>query len=258
MPKKDKKRTLSGAKDSFQTTRWTEIRQAKTNDPERRNISVNNLMSKYWKPVYKNLLRRGVRIEDAEDLTQGFFFKVVFGGELIQNADQTKGSFRNFLLKALKNYRISDHRKKTAKKQHPEQGLVSLEAVELSNTTLVNLELHIDQEYNYTWATNLLDQAFSQIEEDYRNTRNEISWQILNDTIIDSILHGVEPPSASELCKKYGFENNKKANNMKAAVKRKFNTTFRRLIREYVDDESEVDVEIDDIIKILSKGAQHE
>ena len=107
---------MGGNRGSFETTRWTQIQAAKTHDLEHRRESVNTLLTRYWKPVYCYLRRKGYNNADAKDLTQGFFHEIVLGRELLQRADQTKGRFRTFLLTALDRYATSVHRKDTAKK----------------------------------------------------------------------------------------------------------------------------------------------
>jgi len=67
------KTTMGGSREMFQTTCWTEIISAKTTDQARQKLIINNLLSRYWKPVYCYLRRKGHSNESAKDLTQGFF-----------------------------------------------------------------------------------------------------------------------------------------------------------------------------------------
>ena len=105
--------SIGGAHSSFQTTHWSIIQAAKTDDLTRRQTIVGNLMATYWKPVYCYLKRRGYDNETAKDLTQGFFCEIVFGRGLVRKADREKGRFRTFLLTALERYVISVRRHET-------------------------------------------------------------------------------------------------------------------------------------------------
>jgi len=102
---------MGGPRGSFQTTQWSQIQGSKTNNQERRKASINNLMGRYWKPVYCYLRYKGYDNEKAKDLTQGFFHEIILGRELIQHANQEKGRFRTFLLTALDCYVRSVYRK---------------------------------------------------------------------------------------------------------------------------------------------------
>lgn len=74
------------------------------------------LCCQYWQPVYAVARRAGNDVEDAKDLTQGFFSKLLEKGWL-GTADQEKGRFRTFLVTALKRYMVNEwHREHAAKR----------------------------------------------------------------------------------------------------------------------------------------------
>ena len=254
MSKRNKETTMGGASGSFETTRWTQIEKAKTQDQERRQTSVNNLIERYRKPVYCYLRRKGYKYEDAEDLTQGFFTEIVFGRELVQKADKTKGRFRTFLLTALDRYITSEYRKQTAKKRFPELGLVQLADAGIPDTPISNLNLCPDQAFNYAWATNLLDKVLATVKKEYCTTDRVVYWEVFFATVVSPILDNTEAPSLAELCEKYGIEKEKKASNMIITVKRRFSTALKHQLRQFVQSDSEVEDEFLALIEVLSKG----
>lgn len=245
---------MGGAKGSFETTRWTQIQKAKTHDQQRRQASVNNLLGRYWKPVYCHLRNKGYSNEDAKDLTQGFFFEIVFGRELIQQADQKKGRFRTFLLTALDRYVTSVYRKETAKKRLPEHGLAQLEVVGLPDVPIAESKTTPELVFNYTWATNLLDQVLATVKEEYCSTGRSTYWEVFQATVVAPILDNAEAPSLAALCEKYGIESEKKASNMTITVKRRFSTALKHHLRQFVHSDSEVEEEFRALVEILSEG----
>jgi RNA polymerase sigma-70 factor (ECF subfamily) len=245
---------MGGAKGSFETTRWTQIQKAKTRDKERRQASVNNLLNRYWKPVYCYLMHKGYRNEDAKDLTQGFFHEIVLGRGLIQQADQKKGRFRTFLLTALDRYATSVHRKETAKKRLPEHGLAQLEGASISDLPIAESKTTPELAFHYTWATNLLDQVIAKIRNEYCRTGRAAYWEVFRATVVAPILENAEAPSLTELCEKYDIESVKKASNMTITVKRRFSTTLRNHLRQFVNSDSEIDDEFRALVEILSEG----
>ena len=64
------------------------------------------MCEKYWYPLYAYVRRRGYAVEQAQDLTQEFFVRVL-EKRYIDRADRNKGRFRTFLLSSL-TYFLSD------------------------------------------------------------------------------------------------------------------------------------------------------
>src|SRR5579862_7209756 len=92
--------TLSGAS-QFPTTRWTVVVAA--GDPGRKEArsALVSLCENYWYPLYAYLRRRGYSADQAQDLTQEFFVRVL-EGRYLDRADPDKGRFRSFILSSLK------------------------------------------------------------------------------------------------------------------------------------------------------------
>ena len=92
--------TLAG--DSrFPTTRWTLVVAAA--DPQRKEArsALVALCENYWYPLYAYLRRRGYPADEAQDLTQEFFMRVL-EGRYLDRADPERGRFRAFILTSLK------------------------------------------------------------------------------------------------------------------------------------------------------------
>src|SRR6266480_4133167 len=57
----------------FQTTRWKNVLAARQNDSPESAAALQKLCKTYWCPLNAYVRRRGYSVEEAEDLTQGFF-----------------------------------------------------------------------------------------------------------------------------------------------------------------------------------------
>jgi RNA polymerase sigma-70 factor (ECF subfamily) len=92
--------TLPGSS-QFPTTRWTLV--VATGEPRREEArsALVYLCENYWYPLYAYLRRRGYPADQAQDLTQEFFTRVL-EGRYLDRADPEKGRFRSFILKSLK------------------------------------------------------------------------------------------------------------------------------------------------------------
>ena len=72
-------------------------------DPNRKDArsALVSLCENYWYPLYAYLRRRGYSADEAQDLTQEFFVRVL-EGRYLDRADPEKGRFRSFILTSLK------------------------------------------------------------------------------------------------------------------------------------------------------------
>ena len=95
--------------DRFVTTRWTMVLSCGDRDKnqESAQVALAHLCRTYWRPIFAFIRRRGYSLQDAQDLTQGFFV-VVLEGKLLERADPNRGRFRSLLLKALQDFLIDD------------------------------------------------------------------------------------------------------------------------------------------------------
>ncbi len=96
--------------ENFQPTRWSLVLQARSpHGDDSRITALNQLAEAYWKPLYWFARRNGFGQEDAADLIQDFFAKLL-ERDWLDRADPNRGRLRNFLLTLLKRH-LNDHRK---------------------------------------------------------------------------------------------------------------------------------------------------
>lgn len=89
--------------DHFATTRWTMVMEAGRAGTAEAEKALAGLCGIYWFPLYAYVRRHGRSKEDAEDLTQAFFARLLNQGGL-NRLDSSNGRFRAFLLASLKNF----------------------------------------------------------------------------------------------------------------------------------------------------------
>ena len=70
-------------------------------------LAMESLCERYWYPLYVFVRRRGYRPEDAQDLTQAFFTRLLDKGD-VARASPARGRFRSFLLASLQNFLIKE------------------------------------------------------------------------------------------------------------------------------------------------------
>jgi len=245
---------MGGTKSRFQTTHWSEIRNAGTHDEARRRIIINGLIKKYWKPIYCYLRRKGYGNEPAKDLTQGFFHEIVLGKDIVQQADEAKGRFRTFLLTALNHYITSVHRANVAGKRHPKDSIVSLEEFDEESMSFAAKDMQPEDVFTYVWASVLMDDVLAEVKKCCFRDGKKVYWGVFRARVLDPIVTGVEPITVADLCKRFGIKNKVKVSNMIVTVKRRFQAAMSSRVRQHVDSDEEVKQEIQDLMKILSKN----
>jgi len=88
---------IGGANAKFPATRWSAVLATRSSDPGERSRALDAIVAAYWKPIYKYLrIRWGKSNEDAKDLTQDFFAKVL-EKEYLDDFDPSKARLRTFL-----------------------------------------------------------------------------------------------------------------------------------------------------------------
>lgn len=242
---------MGGAGYAFLTTRWSLIDGVKSMDDDPDKRLINDLLHRYWKPVYCYIRRKGRANEDAKDLTQGFFHDIVLNRGLAHRADQGKGRFRTFLLHALDQYLINEKTRQMARKRAPSGKLVRMELSELSELPAAISELTPEDSYNYTWLSELLEQVLVEVERECRQDGLDVHWSLFKERIVTPTIEGSTPPSLTQLCRQFDIESEKKASNMVITVKRRFQMHLKRHVRNTVSTQDGVEDELQEILQYL-------
>src|SRR5437899_1040091 len=100
----------------FATTQWTVVLRAGGEHSPAADEALEKLCRAYWYPLYVLIRRSGSTQHDAEDLTQGFFARLLEKGYL-SGLNRDKGKFRSFLLAAFQHFAANRRRDARAQKR---------------------------------------------------------------------------------------------------------------------------------------------
>src|SRR5690242_2706564 len=109
----------------FATTNWSVVLSAGQVGTLNSEAALAALCQAYWYPLYVFARRCGQGAEDAQDLVQGFFAKLLEKNYL-KVADPEKGKFRSFLLNAFKRFMANEWDHVHCKKRGGQHSIVSL------------------------------------------------------------------------------------------------------------------------------------
>src|SRR5579864_63588 len=82
IPSASTPRSGSKPRPVFVTTRWSVVRAAGRSDTTSARAALEKLCRTYWYPLYAYVRSRGQSPEDAQDLTQEFFARLLEGQSL--------------------------------------------------------------------------------------------------------------------------------------------------------------------------------
>lgn len=100
----------------FATTRWSMVVSAGQTGTSRSRESLAQLCELYWRPVYAYVRKRGESPEEARDLTQEFFTRLL-EKNYVAAADPSRGRFRSFLLASVQHFLLNAWDRKHAQKR---------------------------------------------------------------------------------------------------------------------------------------------
>src|SRR6266853_2487674 len=107
----DESRPASNATEArFEPTHWNLILPAANQQEPGAQEALEQLCTIYWPPLYGFLRKQGRSLEDAKDLTQGFFVHIL-SKDRRRNVHPNKCKFRNWLLACLQNYTLNEWHK---------------------------------------------------------------------------------------------------------------------------------------------------
>jgi RNA polymerase sigma-70 factor (ECF subfamily) len=156
----------------FVTTHWSLVLSAKDKQSPQSTDALEKLCRAYWYPLYAYVRRSGRTKEDAEDLTQAFFARLL-EKNFLDAAEQERGRFRSFLLVALKRFLANEWDRARAQKRGGGQTHVPLDtefAERKFQTEFMAEEISPDRAYERRWALTLLEQTMARLRAEFEQS----------------------------------------------------------------------------------------
>jgi RNA polymerase sigma factor (sigma-70 family) len=168
----------------FATTHWSVVLSAQGKESARSAEALETLCRAYWYPLYAFARRSGHNAGDAEDLTQGFFARLL-EKDYIKSAVRERGRFRTFLLVALKRFLANEWDRQHAQKRGGFAPVVTIdpEAAESRFNAEPTHDLQPDLLYDRQWAVTLLDRAMARLREEYASSGRASLFEFLGNCL---------------------------------------------------------------------------
>jgi RNA polymerase sigma factor (sigma-70 family) len=164
----------------FVTTHWSVVLSARKKDSPQSAAALETLCRTYWYPLYAYVRRQGHSPPDAQDLTQGFFARLL-QKDYLKAAAREKGRFRTFLIVALKRFLANEWDRDRAQKRGGGQLPLSLD------TELAEERYRIepvegataDKIFERRWALTLLDRTLTRLRDEFTAAAKAEEFKLL-------------------------------------------------------------------------------
>jgi RNA polymerase sigma-70 factor (ECF subfamily) len=153
--------------DIFATTHWTVVLAAGKRSTPQSAAALEQLCKTYWFPLYAYVRRRGHTKEDAEDLTQAFFARLL-EKNFLEHVASEKGKFRAFLLAALKHFLVNEWDKSQTQKRGGGAVPLSLDwqTADTKFQVAATNEPSPDKVFDREWAVTLLAKVIERLQNE--------------------------------------------------------------------------------------------
>jgi len=151
----------------FETTSWSLIVRAASDDDEEARLALALLCEAYWYPVYAYIRRQGSSAPDAEDLTQGYFARFLEKG-VVRDVHREHGRFRAFLLVSVRNFLNNARDRERAVKRGGGRRLLSLDADRAEERLSAEPQDRVTPEtlFERSWAQTVIGRVHERLEQE--------------------------------------------------------------------------------------------
>ncbi len=169
----------------FPGTRWSVVLQVQASDPAQAEQAMEEICRRYWYPIYAFLRKKGRTAADAEDLTQGFFQRILTS-ETLHRVRQERGKLRTFLLADLKRFLVDESRRDNALKRGGGTRVIPIDQASAESRyadCFTDFGKDPEALFERAWASNLFSGVMDSLAEKYARSGKGELFEALRDSI---------------------------------------------------------------------------
>lgn len=237
----------NGGNQRFATTHWGLVLEA-GGSSSGAGPALSRLCEEYWPPVYAFIRRTGESPEDARDLTQAFFARLL-EKSVLSVATPERGRFRSFLLTSVRHFLANDRDARRTLKRGGGVQFVPLDLNEGERHAHVDPADPVTPEHVYErrWTLTVLDEALKRVAARYRETERGRLFDALAPTITAQ-----DTPSYGDLAQQLDMSEGA----LRVAVhrlRREFGSALRETVLETVENTADVEDELRYLLQVLAR-----
>jgi RNA polymerase sigma-70 factor (ECF subfamily) len=210
----------------FTTTHWSVVLAAGQDSSPAAREALERLCRTYWYPLYAYARRQGCGPEDAEDLTQEFFARLLAHRDL-ESVRREKGRFRSYLMVSLKHFLINEWKRNRTGKRGGRHIFIPLDqalAEDFYSREPADTQT-AEKIFERRWATTTLEHILILLEKEYAASGRARQYGCLKGFLSDE----KNPRTQSEIAVELGISEGA----VKQAVHR-MRQRYRELLREQI------------------------
>ncbi len=233
----------------FLTTRWSVVMAARDRVSPESAEALETLCAGYWYPLYAFVRRLGNSPEDAQDLTQEFFARLL-QKDWLDAVERERGRFRTFLIMAVKRFLANEWDRSRAARRGGGQKVVPLDAEGAEERYLADPAptLPADHLYEKRWALTLLDQALARLRAEYEADGRGADFSRLKEFLTAE--RGAIP--YAEIARALGASEGA-ARVAVHRLRKRFREVFRTTVADTVSSAEDVDAEVRYVVEVLGR-----
>lgn len=235
---------MSKRQSPFPETQWSLLRRAAGGGDAERRQSLEEFLRLYQAALHRFLVA-GMRIAPdlAQDILQEFFVSKVLTYNLLAAADPSRGKFRNFLVKSLRNHTLSELRRVKER--------ASLEEQTEDLSEFASPEVSLDDLLQSLWAQQVLCLAVDAFEQDCQARGRDDIWEVFRLRLADPALRGTEPIGYEDLIERLRIETPRKAINLLTTGVRMFRRHLETVVASYAKPGADLGEELGELKRIV-------
>jgi RNA polymerase sigma-70 factor (ECF subfamily) len=235
----------------FATTHWSLVAAATPGEASetRARQALEELCRAYWYPLYAFVRSRGYPPDEARDLTQSFFARIIETGGFA-SADPVRGRFRSYLLGALKHFLANEWHRGRTRKRGGRVRFIEWDALDPEARYAGARKPSDDPEHLFDreWALETVNGALLALRQEMEGAGKVEQF----DALKASLTGEDEPPRAETAARLRMTEGA-----VKVAVHRlrqRYRTLLRAAVAETVGNEADLDDEMRYLVEVLRRG----
>ena len=234
----------------FATTQWGLVLEAGRRSAPEADAALEALCRAYWFPLYAYARRRGYAPEDATDLTQEFFARLI-EKSFLESANPERGRFRTFLLTIFQRFLAKDFERAQAEKRGGGRTILSLDFDdgELRYASELLDGQTAERIFERQWALTLLGRVVEQLRAEYVTRGKSELFEQCRSFLVNSATVAGYADMAKTLSMTEGA--------LRVAVHR-LRERYRELLRTEIAGTIAADQTVDDELCQLRRAIQNE
>lgn len=234
----------------FATTHWSLVLAAKPDDGDQMGArkALEELCRAYWYPLYAFVRFRGYSSDDAQDLTQSFFTRIIKTGGFT-SVDPERGRFRSYLLGAMKHFLANEWHRSQAQKRGGDVNIIELDALDPEARYALEPENECDPDagFDREWALESTVRAMEKLRAESQARGKVELFEALKGSLTG------DEGARSEIAARFAMTEGA----VKVAVHRlrkSYREHLRAIVAETVSDESDLDDEMRHLVAALRRN----